>query len=494
VRINLSVAALVCTACAWADPSFVYTNNNSTTNTVSAFSVATNGSLSPVPGSPFATGGSGGKLNLPSTPTIATTVAKDFLYVSNLGTNNVSAFSINASTGVLTPIPGSPFPIVFSRTFGLAITPDDRFLIITDGNGGRIAVESIAANGSLTPVAGSPFTTPLRLTPSNTAVPKVTQDGRFLAVGSIINVTGGVVVMFDVSSNGTPIPLPSSGWGRPGEVSAIDCNCAGNQLYTVAIQRLQHNTRADVFDISSTGALVPIAGSPFTGPAAGASNAVLSPDDTKLFVSNADSSEITVFSVSTNGSLMMIPGSPFPAGGVSPGSLATNRAGTFLFAAQTYSNLISAFSIAANGALTPVTGSPFSTGTSGTGPLSLTVFPPKSCCSLPPSISGVSMNPTVPWPPNHRMVEVEIDYAASASCPNTCVLTVSSNEPVSGAGNGKTSPDWEVVDTHHVLLRAERTGNGGDRIYTVTITCSNDSNELSSVRTVVVQVPHDKRK
>jgi hypothetical protein len=70
-------------------------------------------------------------------------------------------------------------------------------------------------------------------------------------------------------------------------------------------------------------------------------------------------------------------------------------------------------------------------------------------------------------------------------------LTVSSNEPVNGTGDGNTSPDWEVIDAHHVRLRAERAGNGDGRTYTISITCTNDTNGLSSTKTVTVLVPHD---
>jgi hypothetical protein len=55
--------------------------------------------------------------------------------------------------------------------------------------------------------------------------------------------------------------------------------------------------------------------------------------------------------------------------------------------------------------------------------------------------------------------QVAVNYAVadncSASSAITCSLTVSSNEPVSGTGDGDTAPDWEIVDAHHVRLRAE---------------------------------------
>jgi hypothetical protein len=40
-------------------------------------------------------------------------------------------------------------------------------------------------------------------------------------------------------------------------------------------------------------------------------------------------------------------------------------------------------------------------------------------------------------------------------------------------------------------LRAERAGNGSGRIYTINITCTNDTNKLSSTRTLAVLVAHD---
>jgi uncharacterized repeat protein (TIGR01451 family) len=112
----------------------------------------------------------------------------------------------------------------------------------------------------------------------------------------------------------------------------------------------------------------------------------------------------------------------------------------------------------------------------------------------PPVITGATADPSVLWPPNHRMVNVTVSYHATDNCPlppNSCTLSVTSNEPVLGHGSGHTSPDWIVVDDHHVLLRAEREGHGNGRIYTITITCA-DSGGNSASRQVEVRVPHDR--
>src|SRR5205085_597977 len=80
---------------------------NTADATISAFVLdSATGSLTPVPGSPFPSGGNG-TINGPLS--IAADIAGKFMYVCN-ASNDVSAFSINAATGVLTPIGGSPFP------------------------------------------------------------------------------------------------------------------------------------------------------------------------------------------------------------------------------------------------------------------------------------------------------------------------------------------------------------------------------------------------
>jgi uncharacterized repeat protein (TIGR01451 family) len=111
----------------------------------------------------------------------------------------------------------------------------------------------------------------------------------------------------------------------------------------------------------------------------------------------------------------------------------------------------------------------------------------------PPTISNATADPSSLWPPNHRMVNVTVSYDVTDNCPlplGSCTLSVTSNEPVLGRGSGNTSPDWIVVDDHHVLLRAEREGGGNGRVYTTTITCT-DSGGNSSSDQVEVTVSHD---
>ena len=105
-----------------------------------------------------------------------------------------------------------------------------------------------------------------------------------------------------------------------------------------------------------------------------------------------------------------------------------------------------------------------------------------------PVIADLKDNYEPLWPPNHKMVPVFIDYIALDNCTvATAELNVTSNEPQTGTGNGDKAPDWEVVDEHKVLLRAERSGKGDGREYYITIKVTDESGNFTE-RTVTVAV------
>jgi hypothetical protein len=135
---------------------------------------------------------------------------------------------------------------------------------------------------------------------------------------------------------------------------------------------------------------------------------------------------------------------------------------------------------------------------------------PLGCSAAIAFGSGASASPNTLWSPNHKWNDVTVSYTATpavngpctASAP-VCMLTVSSNEPVNGLGDGNTTPDAIVVDTHHVRLRAERSGTGDGRIYTIGITCTAtvtstlnaaDSGTITGTTSTQVTVAHDQGK
>jgi hypothetical protein len=113
--------------------------------------------------------------------------------------------------------------------------------------------------------------------------------------------------------------------------------------------------------------------------------------------------------------------------------------------------------------------------------------------TVPPEIARASASPRLLWPPNHRMVSIDVDVRATdACCPTTWkIVSVTSNEPVNGRGDGNTQPDWVIRGDHGLSLRAERAGGGSGRIYTVVVEAKDCAGNLSETKTVKVIVPHD---
>jgi hypothetical protein len=116
----------------------------------------------------------------------------------------------------------------------------------------------------------------------------------------------------------------------------------------------------------------------------------------------------------------------------------------------------------------------------------------------PPRFTALSATPSALWPPNHRMVPVEVTVALEDCDPLATyrLVSVTSDEPDDEHGDGHTSGDIEDVDLGtadtHVLLRAERSGGRDGREYVLTYSAEDTSGNLTE-ESVSVRVPHDRR-
>jgi 6-phosphogluconolactonase (cycloisomerase 2 family) len=125
-------------------------------DSLSAFTIdPESGSLRPIPGSPFAAG------TRPLFPTLDP--AGKFLYASNQNSNDISAYAIDHLTGGLTPVPGSPFRVEQSALRGVrpreaTVDPTGSFLYLLNRKTDTISAYKIdAESGALRRVDGSPF-------------------------------------------------------------------------------------------------------------------------------------------------------------------------------------------------------------------------------------------------------------------------------------------------------------------------------------------------
>jgi len=121
--------------------------------------------------------------------------------------------------------------------------------------------------------------------------------------------------------------------------------------------------------------------------------------------------------------------------------------------------------------------------------------------NTPPAIS-VSVNPDTLWPPNHKMVLCTTIVTAIDNCPpvpTVTLLSITSNETDEAyaydpafdmyTSEGHTDGDIQIVNGG-IYLRAERSGEGDGRIYTITYEAT-DASGNTATASVTVTVPHN---
>lgn len=115
--------------------------------------------------------------------------------------------------------------------------------------------------------------------------------------------------------------------------------------------------------------------------------------------------------------------------------------------------------------------------------------------TTPPELTLAPQNVCI-WPPNHKRIKFvlgqDVQVAASDVCdpsPSVKIISVTSNEADNGLGDGDTAHDTSFSDKAF-CVRRERGGNGDGRQYTVTVKAQ-DASGNSTVRNVVVSIPHD---
>ena len=107
----------------------------------------------------------------------------------------------------------------------------------------------------------------------------------------------------------------------------------------------------------------------------------------------------------------------------------------------------------------------------------------------------ITVDKPVIGPPNHRLVpiQVTINTADKASGISKIELTgITSNEPDNANGDGNSESDIQDAqwgtDDRSFTLRAERSGAGEGRIYTITYKVTDHAGR-TTIRSVEVKVP-----
>jgi hypothetical protein len=114
--------------------------------------------------------------------------------------------------------------------------------------------------------------------------------------------------------------------------------------------------------------------------------------------------------------------------------------------------------------------------------------------TTPPTFT-LSLSADTLWPPNHRMVRITANIVVTEACdpdPQVRLVSITSNEPDEGLGDGDMPNDVQEAafgtDDREFLLRAERSGLGSGRVYTVTYEVRDGSGNFTT-RVATVRVP-----
>lgn len=330
---------------------------NAGSDSIGGFSIADDGGLTALNGSPYAT--AGGPLGVSITPD------GKHLYASNSLAGSVSAFSIG-NGGALSPVPGSPFAAGGSPA-GTAITPDGSHLYVANTGTNNVSVFTVEGDGSLGPVADAPFGVG-----QNPVGLAVSADGSHLFVSNSgdDNVSSFLLGPTGIGTAVAGSPFPAG--VKPRGMAVLP---GGGRLY---VANSGSNSLSSL-TINSDGSLTRGLGSPFEVGNTPNDVAIL-PDGTHLYVSNTVSDSISAFFIGPTGYVDPEPGSPFGAGDGPNGLAATHETlsdseGLHLYAANTNSNNISGYELFNHGLLDPIPGSPFDAGGTGPGFQSLAITP-----------------------------------------------------------------------------------------------------------------------
>jgi 6-phosphogluconolactonase len=309
----------------------------------------------------------GGRGRIAPGPPVPSVVGHVYVNDNTAPVNTVAGFDRHAD-GSLTAIPGSPFAVGGSGAGhadasqgSLQLSADGRYLLAVDAGSSQISVLRVKPGGALQTVAGSPVASG-GVDPVSIAVHDNLVYAANAGPGSSsddTNYTG-----FTLNAGGQLRPIPDSTYvlpndSKPGQVlfNGDGTRVAGTRTATSQI---------DSFTVGSDGRLTAAPGSPYDAQAFsppqgyGQLGSEFNPvNPNELFVSDAHTAAggaafpglVSTFTDAPDGSLTPV-GAPVANDGGAACWIEISHDGSFLFVVNTASASISSYSIGDGGALT----------------------------------------------------------------------------------------------------------------------------------------------
>jgi 6-phosphogluconolactonase (cycloisomerase 2 family) len=279
----------------------VYVNDNTPgTNTIAAFDRSADGSLSPIAGSPFRSGGAGTGAGLGSQGAVQTSSDGRFVIAADAGSNELSVLRVK-SDGDLKQVPGGTVSSGGLRPVSIAVHGNLVYVANAGDGGSNYTGFTLDRVGRLAPVAGSAV-----------AVPDGSQLGDVLfnadgtrLIGTRVNTS--LIDSFTVGENGVLTAAPGSPYSAQGvgPFGSAFRPTNANQLFVTNAHNGANLGTVSAFTDAANGVLSPIGSSPFANGQSGTCWLEVSPDGQSLVAINTGSGTISRYAIAPSGELTL---------------------------------------------------------------------------------------------------------------------------------------------------------------------------------------------
>jgi 6-phosphogluconolactonase (cycloisomerase 2 family) len=334
----------------------VYVNNNSAVhNGVAGFERHRDGTLSPLPGSPFSTGGAG-----TGTPTgsaggiqfsadgryvLAVDAASDDISVLKVRDDGSLALVDTESSNGRTPL-------------SIAVHRDLVYVANAGAGGSNYTGFRLDRGGDLEPIGGSTVSLPDDALPGQVLI---SGDGRTLAATRVgPNAGPSFIDSFRIGRDGRLTAAPGSPYPaqRIGPFGSAFRPTNPRQLFVSNAHDGSLAGSVSAYQVGHDATLTPIGASPFADQQTAPCWVEVSHDGRYLFAINTASTSISRYSIAGDGSLTLLGSTPFKSPtGLRPFDARLDPSGAFLYVVDAGAKAVSVFAVD-DGHLTELASSP----------------------------------------------------------------------------------------------------------------------------------------
>jgi 6-phosphogluconolactonase len=335
----------------------VYVDNNSaTTNSVAGFDRLADGTLSPIAGSPFATGGAGTGTPLGSAGAIQFSANGRYVLAVNPASDDISVLRVRHDGSldlVDTEASNGKTPV------SLTVAGDVVYVANLGAGGSNYTGFTLNGGGHLRPIPDSTYALPDNALPGHVLF---SGDGRHL-IGTRVGPSAGpsFIDSFSVGADGRLTPAPGSPFAaqRIGPFGSAFRPTNPDQLYVSNAHDGPSAGSVSAYDVAADGTLTPIGNSPFADNQTAPCWVEISHDGNVLFAINTGSGSISSYTINADGSLTLLGSVAFSGTGLRPFDARLDPTGAFLYVVDAGVAKVSAFGVD-GGSLTELASSPIS--------------------------------------------------------------------------------------------------------------------------------------